>query len=122
MKLCDRGGLLVGPQFVVPMDRADYQSTGRTPPVGCNHIACGECGAIIRCFTRTYLQPPEKTKPDYRAIYDAFAVDSLVKAWPQTNLYLCHCRREHCDGVDELGQVNDLGWRRYPTWSCAGHR
>lgn len=121
MPYCYNGGLLVGPLHALAADDSDFQWEGRSPEVGCRRIRCTQCNQLIRVFPGTYLIPPEKERPDYRAIYESGGTHPQLKPWDPINLYVCHCGAERADSVDELGRVNELGWRRYPKWRCSGH-
>jgi len=120
MKHCTEA-FLVGLDLELPTDPSVTYSGG-SPTVGCNHLVCSSCGAVVRHADSRSIKsnyPPSKavidelyksSNPEALAILDARPLHRLSRA------YFCRCNWAAVD----LGGRKSVGSIDAP-WDCGGH-
>lgn len=93
MKVCNDGGYLVGPDHWIPEEPSDHFGVAYgIRSIGCNHLVCGTCGAVVR-------HTVEGTARRYR----------------------CTCTTHDELGATRLDTSLERDPDPVPSWSCAGH-
>jgi hypothetical protein len=111
---------LVGLDHELPTDPR-LANDGTTPVVGCNHLVCSSCGAVVKHAdgrSRGSHYPPgdiesalyESSDPASSPYLDNKAVDA------QSRVYFCRCdwADVNIGGVKSIGSIEAM-------WSCGGH-
>ena len=119
MQHCDVAWL-VGLDYELRADRSVANTEDTLPIVGCNHIVCDDCGALVKHVdersTTQHFAPGniaqlyESANPEASPLLRPTAPDGRAR----TYYCLCYWRTVHFGGKLPLGVV-DRGWY------CAGH-
>jgi len=121
MNHCDARGYLVGPRNVIPADARQYAVAGG-PLVGCSHVMCSACGALVRNWPGFRFALSPGTPDEYRALYETDDPDTsrcLTRdgGGALFRAYACRCSHTQISSATDL----DRGFIEFDSWSCAGH-
>lgn len=123
---CDAGGWVVGAAYEVPTAPEVFQFDERVAMVGCNHLVCAACGAVVRSRAGVSLASAKFDRSGIveRGEWDEALANKLVTEEDGWRTYLCRCRGWSEDDRRALGRPGD--WDEYlneaaPPWRCAGH-
>lgn len=123
MTTCARSGYLVDGTSALPTDPTDVHVDG-LPVVGCSHLRCHACGAIVRNALGLGVRSPD-APVDAVALYetaDLATSPALQPTVPTFRLYLCRCRRWLETSQHALDEPDrDLLTDPDMPWSCDGH-
>src|SRR5947207_14237202 len=100
---CEAGGFLVSGNSELPDDPSEYQAEMRRPAIGCNHLACSNCGATVRSQPALFPLALDSAR-DWAAIYateDWSTLPGMARE-PAYRLYVCKCRHEAVNGSRPL--------------------
>lgn len=118
---CLFDGALVGTQFPVPDDAGDFYADAKRL-VGCNRLACPDCGAAVRHFDGYRLsREPDGRAGEIALLYEttdpsAQALLTRSMSGADFRVYVCRCNYEQTAAVRKLAQ-GDVA----VNWACAGH-
>jgi hypothetical protein len=124
MNHCSLGGYLVSGRMPLPADPIDYD-TELLPRLGCNHLRCRACGAVVR--NAEGLRVPDAiAKVDCAALYELPDLSSSPFLVPASGfrLYLCRCRNWQQTGHEDAladPDTDPFPGRPNVPWLCSGH-
>jgi len=113
--------VLVGLDHELPSDPAIAYS-GRPPVIGCNHLVCSNCGAVVRhADSRSTTRTDSPGTAVLRELYESAtpASSPLLDATPlhrASRAYFCRCdwRAVNLGGTLFLELIDQ-------PWACGGH-
>lgn len=121
MKYCDARGYLVGPAYTIPTDPRTH-ALAAGPVVGCNHLKCSVCGAVVRNWPGLRLALTPVTQAEKDALYATPAPDishylTREGGGHLFRVYACKCSHTQISSATDL----DRGFIEFDSWACAGH-
>lgn len=120
MNVCLFGGTLVGRAGWLPSAPFDFRWRGlNQPPIGCNNIVCGECGASVRSIAG---YAPLDFQPSAAYDLDDAPITEHLQADEDARLYFCRCRWTVQSTYADLQRPNLEPPRDFVSeWECDGH-
>ena len=123
---CDAGGWVVGAGHAVPDAPEVFLFDERVAMVGCNHLVCSACGAVVQQRAGVTLASPKFDRSGIveRGEWDQALASGYLVPEDGWRTYVCRCRGWSEDDRRALGRP--AHWDEFlnesaPPWRCAGH-
>jgi len=120
---CSGAGHLVGGERRLPADPSEYYTGGLVTVIGCNHVMCTRCGAVVR--QESGVIPYVDGIDSLETVYDLDDWSPALRASAESvevsrfRFYACRCTA-HCEGdFRALDAADD--YDPWLPWECAGH-
>lgn len=114
---CGGGGSCVSGNEWLPSELFDYDWVQLGPVVGCNRLACQECGVQVRSLLGFDL--PENSKAD--EVYELIGRNDSSRFIESASYRIYSCRHYSIVAKSHFPAVQQNDFATWTPWECAGH-